>query len=69
MSRAEEWKTWRKANNLSQRSLSNVLDLERKTVQNIESGRTKPSYTSQRRFEALKERYTRNAALIGNRTS
>ena len=62
--RAKEWREWREANNLSQYDMAVALGLGviggRKTVWNIENGKTKPSYSSQRKFEQLKRRYERN---------
>jgi transcriptional regulator with XRE-family HTH domain len=64
MSRATEWREWRRANNLTQNDLAIALGLGikgggRKTVNNIEAGRNQPSFRSQRKFEMLKEKYRR----------
>jgi transcriptional regulator with XRE-family HTH domain len=64
MQRADEWREWREANNLSQQDMAIALGLGRsggrKTVWSIENGKHKPSYSSQRKFEQLKNRYERN---------
>ena len=65
-----EWKSWRIAHHMSQKSLAIALGLGaagggKKTVWGIENGKHKPSYTTLARFDALKERY---AAAIRNRT-
>ena len=73
MTTAEEWKKWRTDHLLNQFQMAVALGLGtkgggRKTVQNIESGRSEPSLKTQRRFEALKARYKKaeelNAAFI-----
>jgi transcriptional regulator with XRE-family HTH domain len=70
--RAKEWREWREANNLSQYDMAVALGLGviggRKTVWSIENGKHKPSYSTIRKFEALKRRYERNknGLAIGN---
>ena len=73
MEAAIEWREWRKAHHMSQKSLAIALGLApggggNKTVWNIENGRHAPSYTTQARFEALKARHERNKNVfaIGN---
>jgi transcriptional regulator with XRE-family HTH domain len=65
METAAEWKAWRIAHHMSQKSFALALGLApngggTKTIWNIENGRHKPSYMTQARFEALKERYGRS---------
>lgn len=57
---AREWKAFREANDMSQATLARVLGLVLRTVQGIELGEHKPSFTSRSRFNELKRRYAQN---------
>lgn len=61
---AREWKAWRKKNLMSQAHMAAALGLSRRTVQGIEWAEHAPSYTSQRRFKVLKDRYARAARQL-----
>ena len=69
-----EWKAWRIAHHMSQKSMALALGLGpsgggKKTIWSIENGRHRPSYMVLARFDALKERYERNRNGNGNGTS
>lgn len=57
---ASEWRAFREANDMSQATLARVLGLVLRTVQGIELGEHRPSYTSRMRFRELKRRYEQN---------
>ena len=48
---------WRKRNLLSQRDFALALGVVVRTIQGAEAGEHKPSYTVQRKFRQLQERY------------
>lgn len=57
MNYSEEFRAFRKENDLSQQMLSKALGIVLRTVQGIELGEHKPSYTTRFRFKALRKRY------------
>jgi DNA-binding XRE family transcriptional regulator len=63
-SRAKEWKEFRASNLLTQTQLADLLDIHRRTVQDIEAEQTTPYFSTLRKFEAVKAKYSKgkNAA-------
>lgn len=57
---ASEWRAFREANDMSQATLARVLGLVLRTVQGIELGEHRPSFTSRMRFKELQRRYAEN---------
>lgn len=57
--RAREWKRFRRKNLLSQVDLAQLLDISRRSVQNVELGKRKPFVNTLRKFAVLKGRYER----------
>jgi len=54
---AKIWRDWRLKKLLSQKQFARALGVTERTVQNIESGTSKPSLKSQRCFAALQARH------------
>jgi DNA-binding XRE family transcriptional regulator len=54
---ATDFKRFREENDMSQAMLARTLGLVLRTVQGIEAGEHRPSYTSRMRFKELKRRY------------
>jgi len=59
--RAQQWKRLRKRNFLSQKHLSELLDVSHATVWLIENELVTPRYKILATFEALKKQYDREA--------
>lgn len=55
--RQEEWRTFRREFLFSQKKLGDVLNLSRRTIQEIEAGRVSPHRSTLRAFRDLKLKY------------
>ena len=60
--RRHEWVEFRKKNLFTQVRLAEVLELSRRTVQQIEAGKVSPWPETLRKFQALKAKYDRERA-------
>lgn len=56
--RAKDWKEFRAATLLTQQQLADLLDIHRRTVQDIEAELTTPYDSTLRKFEAAKAKYS-----------
>jgi DNA-binding transcriptional regulator YiaG len=54
---AKDFKVFRTDNKLSQRFLSEIINISRRTIQNIESGKIIPQEATLKAFTDLKEKY------------
>jgi DNA-binding XRE family transcriptional regulator len=59
MNKAAQWREFRMNNNLSLEDMAKAAGVCEKTVRNIEKAKHQPTYKTQRKLEALKERYRR----------
>lgn len=55
--RALEWRLFRKNHLFTQKQLAEVMDISRRTIQQIESGRVSPHPQTLRRFLVFQNRY------------
>lgn len=61
--RAEEWRSFRKNNLITQKKLSDILGISRRTIQQIEAGIITPHNSTLRIFAAYAAKYkAENAA-------
>lgn len=60
--RRHEWVEFRRKNLFTQVRLAQVLELSRRTVQQIEAGKVSPWPETLRKFQALKAKYDRERA-------
>jgi DNA-binding XRE family transcriptional regulator len=54
---AREWRQWRTKHKLTQAQLADVLLITRRTITNIETGRTRPRVSVREKMKALQARY------------
>lgn len=57
--RAKEWKQFREENLLTQEEFAGLLEVHRRTVQNVEFGKSDPYVSTLRKFEAVKAKYAK----------
>lgn len=53
----EEWERWRRGRGWTRKEMASVLGLCEKTIENIETGMTRPKTTSRAKMEQLQKRY------------
>ena len=58
--RAEEWKSFRKDNLITQRKLADLIEVSRRTIQQIEAGTISPHKSTLNQFLALRDKYRHN---------
>ncbi len=61
VTRAAEWRSWMKANLFTEKKLSDVTGISRRTIQMIRAGRVTPHFNTLRIFSALQSKYAANA--------
>jgi transcriptional regulator with XRE-family HTH domain len=54
---AKEWTNFRQKNKLSQKFLSEIIGVSRRTIQNIEAGSIIPQAATMKKFEDLRAKY------------
>lgn len=64
---AKEFVKFRESNVLSQKLLSEIIEVSRRTIQNIEAGRIIPQASTLKKFEDLRKKYEREGKLTGRR--
>lgn len=64
---AKEWKRFRDANKLSQKFLSEIIGISRRTIQSIESGQIIPQQRTVDAFKILQVRYDNEGKPTGRR--
>lgn len=64
---AKEWKRFREANKLSQKFLSEIIGISRRTIQSIESGQIIPQQRTVDAFKTLQTRYDNEGKPTGRR--
>jgi DNA-binding XRE family transcriptional regulator len=61
--RARDWKMFRRNNMFTQKRLSEIAGICRRTIQLVENGYVTPHPLTLRRFDDLKRKYKANAEL------
>lgn len=56
--RAIEWRAWMKENLFTEKKLSDVTGISRRTIQMIRAGKVTPHYNTLRTFAALQSRFS-----------
>lgn len=69
LARAMEWKRFRSENLLSQKTLSEVTGISRRTVQNIEAAKETPQERILEAFEELRKKYRNEGRPTGEKKS
>jgi len=64
---ASQWRRFRSANALSQKFLSEITGVSRRTIQSIESGSILPQQRTLDAFEALRVKYENEGRPTGKR--
>jgi DNA-binding XRE family transcriptional regulator len=69
LTRAKDWKRFRSSNLMSQKTLSEVAGISRRTIQNVEAARENPQERILELFKKLQSKYAAEGKPIGKKKS